>query len=577
MFQIATIQRLKMARYISTVIVLLLLIAGVTIPLHLVGVNSVYSQADDSQTPSDVNVVGISDFGGFEFAGEPIDFGQFSADSSEFAGPVEFDFGGFFAVFETSQLFDTAGGDFGDFAEVFGSFEDFGGEFNDILEFGGSFSDLGGFFNRSNETLEAFGLAKDLGPGDLDGIFAYDLIQDLDFFGFHELGADIVGILLSSAEGAGDLGVIRAEQWAGVLGALETNNISDLSDALLDDALNAMQDRDFLLLPPAAAAALFEATVLKVEDGLGLSFADRLTVYGDDVLGMLGAADHDFFFANRDKMGDIFESIDFQTLDLETSAASGDDIGVMLEAMGDKLGDQDSEAVSAAIGHMGVGDFGEWTGEAALEVIESLGLERVQELAQYESIIGSFKPDQVGFLGQDLTNIIGALDFRSHENLLGGFAEGALNTLTRDQLIGFGGTGKLVGLVNSAGAEGIVGMADDLMDAIFTGVERNEVGMFDADTFGSLTGVLAEATLSGYPEDFQDAILEAMEANLFGSGGVSFAGIRGAFTAFGPLADAIDTVEVDGEETYSSLLVDGSSSLQEGAVEFFIAGLSGSE
>ena len=331
------------------------------------------------------------------------------------------------------------------------------------------------------------------------------------------------------------------------------------------------------MLPPAAAAALFEATVLKVEDGSGQSFADRLMQYGDDVLGMLGAVDHDFFFVNRDKMADIFASIDFRTLNLETSSATGDDIGVMLESMGDKLGDQDSEAVFAAIGHMGVGDFGEWTGEAAFEVIESLGLERVQELAQFESIIGSFIPDQVGFLGQDLTNIIGALDFRLHGNLLGGFSEGALNTLTRDKLIGFGGTGELVGLVNSAGAEGIVGMADDLMDAIFTGVERNEFGMFDADTFGALTGVLADQILSEYPDEFQDAILAAMEANLFGSGGVSFAEIRGAFTAFEPLADAIDTVEVDGKKTLSSLLVDGSSSLQEGAVAFFRIGLSGSE
>ena len=157
------------------------------------------------------------------------------------------------------------------------------------------------------------------------------------------------------------------------------------------------------------------------------------------------------------------------------------------------------------------------------------------------------------------------------------FRKGRSTLLTRDKLIGFGGTGELVGLVNSAGAEGIVGMADDLMDAIFTGVERNEFGMFDADTFGALTGVLADQILSEYPDEFQDAILAAMEANLFGSGGVSFAEIRGAFTAFEPLADAIDTVEVDGKKTLSSLLVDGSSSLQEGAVAFFRIGLSGSE
>ena len=202
---------------------------------------------------------------------------------------------------------------------------------------------------------------------------------------------------------------------------------------------------------------MFESTVLKVDEGSGQSFADRLNVYGDDVLSMLGVADHDFFFVIGNKMDDIFASIDFQGLDLETSAASGDDIGAMMASMGDALGDQESEAVSAAVGHMSVGDFGEWTGEVALQVIESLGLERVQELAQFESIIGSFAPDQVGFLGQDLINIIGALDFESYGNLLGGFSEGALNSLTQDELIGFGGTGDLVELVNSAGAGGIVG------------------------------------------------------------------------------------------------------------------------
>lgn len=88
--------------------------------------------------------------------------------------------------------------------------------------------------------------------------------------------------------------------------------------------------------------------------------------------------------------------------------------------------------------------------------------------------------------------------------------------------------------------------------------------------------MLAEYTLIGYPDEFQDAILEAMEANLFGPGGARPRS-EGAFTAFDPLADAIDTVEVDGEETFPSLLLDGSSSLQEGAVESLRAGLAISE
>ena len=118
-------------------------------------------------------------------------------------------------------------------------------------------------------------------------------------------------------------------------------------------------------------------------------------------------------------------------------------------------------------------------------------------------------------------------------------------------------------------------MAVDLMDAIFMGVDRSEFGMFNADTFGSLTGALAEDIINGYPGGFQDAILEAMEANLFGSGGVNFDEISGAFTAFESLAEVIDTVLVDDKETFASLSVDGSSPLQGGAMEFFRAGLFG--
>ena len=236
MFQTAIKIKGKILRNLSTVTVLLLLIAVATIPLHSVGVNSVYSQSNSSQAqPSDEDVGGISDLGGFQFPGEPIDFsqfgdfGQFSADSLVSADLIEFDFGGFFAVFWDSQLFESAGGDFGDFAGVFGSFEDFNGEFNDFIEFGGSFDDLGGFFNPSNETLEAFALAKGLTLEDLDileAVFAYDLIKDPDFFGFHDLGPAFVASLLRSAGEGGDLGVMSAEQWAGVLGALENDDIS---------------------------------------------------------------------------------------------------------------------------------------------------------------------------------------------------------------------------------------------------------------------------------------------------------------------------------------------------------------
>ena len=362
---------------------------------------------------------------------------------------------------------------------------------------------------------------------------------------------------------------MTAEQWSGALGTLEADDIYGLSDGLVGAALNGMEGRDFLLLPPGDAAVLFETTVLEVDQSLGQSLAGNLEAIGDDVLNVLGAVDHGFFLEIQGNLGEIFGSIDFLSLNLETSALSGGDIGATLAAMGAALGEQDGAAISAAVAHMGVGDFGEWTGAVALEVIDSLSLKTVQELAQFESIIGSLGSGEVGLWGQDVANVVEALDFEQHGNLLGGFSEGALNILTRDELIGFEDTADLSGLVNSAGAEGIGNVTEDRLDGILTAVGRAEFGMFDADIFGALTGTLSEVILGGYADDLQGAILDRIGADRLGSGGVDFGEISGGPTSFVFLADAAETEIVDGQENFSSLALDGAFFLQEGALEFF--------
>ena len=565
-----------MLGYLGALTVLLLLVAVATILLRSGPVTSVYSQSDGVQEPPpQEDVVEITDLGGFEFGAEPIDFSQFG-DYGQFNGEagqsVEFDFAGFFAVFKDPQLFESASGNFGDLAGIFGSFEDFSGEFNDFKGFGGDFTDLGGFFNRSNQAVEAYNQAKDLKTEDLDalgGDFAYGLIVVLDFFGFHELEADLVTGLLTLAGEEGDLAVMTAEQWTGALGDLGLDGISALSDDLLGTALNVMQGRDFLLLSPSDAAVLFQTTVLEVDQSLGQSLAGNLEAVGDDVTSILGVVDHDFFSEIQKDLAEIFKSIDFLGLNLETSALSGDDIGAMLAAMGNALGDQDGEAVSAAIAHLGVGDFDAWTGAVALQVIDSLGLEQMKELTQFESIIGSFLPGEVGLLGQELVNIIGALDFGQHGGLLGGFSEGALKSLTSSQIIGYQNTADLWELVNSAGPEGIVNVSEGRLDAILTAVGSDAFGMFDADALGVLSGRLSEDILGGYTDEFQGAILDAIGANRFGFGGLGFDEISSGRTSFVFLADAAAKEIVDGRQNFSSLVLDGSSLLQEEALEFF--------
>ena len=584
MLRSTTQRRRKLLKYLGIPTVLLLLFVVVTIPLRWGPVTSVYSQSDGGEAaPAQEGAVEIEDLGGFDFGSEPIDFTQFG-DYGQFNGEagqsVVFDFAGFFAAFKDPQLFISAGGNYGDFAGIFGNFEDFSGKFGDFTGFGGDFTDLGGFFSRSSQAVEADGSAKGLMSEDLNalgGSFAYGLTGDLDFFGFHKLEAGFVRDLLALAGEEGDLGVLTAEQWTGALGALEADDISGLSDVLLGIALNGMEGRDFWLLPSANGAALFETTVLEVDQSLGQSLAGNLESVGDDVVAMLGAVDHGFFLEIQGNLGEIFRSIDFLSLNLETSTMSGGDIGAMLAAMGNALGNQDGDAVSAAITHLGAGDFAEWTGAVASEVIDSLGLESLKEVPQFEIIIGSFRSGEVGLLGPDLVNVIGALDFELHGGLLGGFSEGALKILTRNQIIGYQNTSDLWELVNSAGPEGVMSVPEERLDAILTSVGRDEFAMFDVDTFGALSGRLSEDILGGYADEFQGVILDTLGANRFGSGGVHFGEVSSGSTSFVSLADTAGREIVDGRENFSSLVLDGSSLSQEGALEFFEGALFGIE
>ena len=61
----------------------------------------------------------------------------------------------------------------------------------------------------------------------------------------------------------------------------------------------------------------------------------------------------------------------------------------------------------------------------------------------------------------------------------------------------------------------------------------------------------------------------ALDADYLNGGAADFEDILGGSTAFDLLAEALDTVLVDGAETLASLVSDGDSSLQEGALSAF--------
>lgn len=96
---------------------------------------------------------------------------------------------------------------------------------------------------------------------------------------------------------------------------------------------DAIDGQGFLLIPPENAAAFFESSLL----GEGSDFTAKLAELGDDAHNLLAAADHEFYAEIGDKMEEIFDSIDFENLDLGQSALDGSDIGDMMAQLGDSL------------------------------------------------------------------------------------------------------------------------------------------------------------------------------------------------------------------------------------------------
>ena len=441
--------------------------------------------------------------------------------------------------------------DFGGLDQVFGSIEDFGGDFSDFADFGGDFGDLGGFFDRDEGTIEAFTTAQGLSLSDLDDLgndFAHDLIGDLDFFALQDLDSAFVDDLLGSAASAGDLD-LTASQWGGVIGALDIENILGLNDELTSAAFGALDGDDFSLLPPDEAEALFQASILGFDSDLGESFGDSLSSFGDDVHNLLGATDHEFFAEIKEHMDEIFSSLDFDTLDLYQSALSGDDLGAIIANLGDQLSDTETDQLLGGIGLLTNDDFGDWSGDVGLDVIDVLGgVNEILELDQLEGIIGSFESGDVSALGEDIGSIIENLDFESHGGLLSDFSFGALDTVGAASL-GDLDLSDLVGLTNSTGGDDIFNLEGDSLFALAdTLLAGGDLDMVDANALGGVFAGLDFDAISDVLDDVADAalVLDTLGANLFDSGGLDFdviaTGTSKTYEVVADLADIAETV-----------------------------------
>lgn len=503
--------------------------------------------------------VDLSRFGNFE---------QFS-DGSRDAQPAfaagtgeapEFDFKGFFReVHDASAAQGPAGqpADVGDLGGVFGSFEQFDGEFQDLTDFEGDFNQLGEFFERSDAAKDAFNAAKDLSLRDLDNLssdLAHDLIGDLDFFALHDLDSTVVEDLLHSAEQAGDV-LLDGRQAQGILGTLDQEAIKGLSEKLKDLAYDAIDGQGFLLIPPENAAAFFESSLL----GEDSDFTAKLAELGDDAHNLLAAADHEFYAEIGDKMEEIFDSIDFENLDLGQSALDGPDIGAILAELGDSLPGKGRNEILAALDHTAARDLVAIEGHVASDLIASVGLGEVSTLAQFDGLVATLGVREIQGLGQDITEVLDSLDFRANSDILDGFSFDALHVITSGDIEGTNlgnlDLSELGNLANAAAGQIFNLDSGQLQDIIASGHGNDYANWDPIAVSGAFAGLEPDEIVDIDPQTLHAALLAA-DAD-FGLQDFNL-GVSGGDTAFDLLAAAVDQG--------NALTQDGSQALHQNAV-----------
>lgn len=528
------------------------------------------------------------DFASIAVGGEEIDFTKFGSfsqftsaaqgeghgDASMPEGHTIFDFSGFFSEFDDASLLRGLDGEatgIGDLARVFGSIEGFDGEFEDFADFGGDFSELGEFFERSEAAKEAFDAAKDLTLVDLENLgedFAHDLMDDLDFFALHDLDSEIVEFLLHSAEGAGQV-LLDGEQWEGILGSLDHEGITGLSEQLKDLAYDAIEGTGFLLLPPENAAAFFESSLL----GEDTDFAAKLAELGDDAHNLLAAADHDFYAEIGDKMEEIFDSIDFHDLDLRESALDGSDIGAILGEMGEALAGKDIDDILAALAHTHASDLLAIEAHVASDLIAAIGLDQVVAIAQFDGLVANLTQEEIiQDLGQDLIQVLDNLDFGENSDLLAEFSLNAMDTITGSDLPDIDlsdlDPARLAHLANSVGGDEIFTLAPEQLREIVLTSDPFGIQLLDEDVVGGIFAGLDVEQITGFDQGILESALDAARANLLGGLG-DFASIAVGDTAYDLIAEASDIAQ--------ALIEDGSFTIRDEAVDLFRSRLFGTE
>ncbi len=289
---------------------------------------------------------------------------------------------------------------------------------------------------------------------------------------------------------------------------------------------------------------------------------------GDDAHNLLAAADHDFYAVIGDKMEQIFDSIDFENLDLGQSALDGPDIGAMMAEMGDTLAGKSRGGILAALAHTEARDLVTIEAHAASELIASIGLGEIQTLSQFDGLVATLRVLEIQDLGQDLTQVLDNLDFAANGEILDGFSFDALNVITAEGLDGTNlrnlDLNELGDLANSAAGQ-IFNLDSSQLQDIVASAQVNGYANWDPNAVSGVFAGLNADEINDLPLQSLQSALLAANAD-FGLGDFASA-IAGRDTAFDQLADVTDQGNALGQ--------DGSQALQQGVASFFQQNLFG--
>ena len=356
-----------------------------------------------------------------------------------------------------------------------------------------------------------------------------------------------------------DREVLTGENLGGIFGSLDHESFQELGQEHIFESIEGLQANDFGQWDPEAAFNVFEnidfTQVVELEnlDGLVGAFNPEHFDNVDDehLIGMIGS----FGFGGPD-------------FDLATSALDGQDVAGLIGSLdGEHLGELGGDGVIEAIQHLSDGDFTLWEGGEAFDVFNTIGVEQALGLDQLEGIVGNFGAEHVEQLGENLGEILGALDFEAGAGVLGDFSFEALSSLSGDQ-VGALDPLHLIGLTNTTGGDNIIGLGAEQIETIVGNLEAGAFADFDPTVVGGMFAGMDGDQIGNFELETLGAALEAAGANLLGGLG-DFNAISGGATSFDLLADATDLTD--------ALAQDGSGQLQEGAVNFFSGSLFGGD